>query len=601
VTRARHRLATSAALAALRMDRGVALLIAATTAVALAVLLPVASLAGDSGALETRLQISTVRGDRLGLPWQDARTPAGTQRQAVIVLFGLLVGMGVATLATAGVTVIALIGARDASRTSEDAVRRAVGSSRRTIREAALLEAGAIVVGAVVAGVTAGAPVSRVAASAWPGTLASYQPTTAAALVLGVSAFVVLGSLLPIVFARSGRMVDAEPAPRAIFGPAVAQFAAGLTVLVTASLLAHYSAGVTTPAAVANDDVLELTSATQNRTELGRRYATLLDRLSAASLRPSLTSPGAISGIGVVAAVTTDCGDCSEGGIPSKYQVFYATHHVVSPDSFQALGVRVLAGRGFLPDDRAGEAPVAVVNRVLAERHFQHGEAVGRTMIVGDDKQWYTVVGIVDEPPAFGFGAPFQPRFTVYLSVLQHPAAAADLLVSGNGVHGAAAGARHEAAAILGPLGGRVAETNMSRIRAREAAPVRWFSRWIALEGWTAVLLATVGMFAVMRIWVRSLLPELGLRRALGATKASMVLLVLRQAVAVVAMGLVAGCWFGWSVWNVLPTILRNAAVWDTRAVASAALPLIVATLAGALWPALRASREEPVELLAGR
>jgi hypothetical protein len=75
-------------------------------------------------------------------------------------------------------------------------------------------------------------------------------------------------------------------------------------------------------------------------------------------------------------------------------------------------------------------------------------------------------------------------------------------------------------------------------------------------------------------------------------------LLVLRQTVGVVAVGVAAGCWFGWSVWNVLPTILTGAATWDTRAVAVAAAPLALATLVGAVLPALRAVRDTPVNLI---
>jgi predicted lysophospholipase L1 biosynthesis ABC-type transport system permease subunit len=238
------------------------------------------------------------------------------------------------------------------------------------------------------------------------------------------------------------------------------------------------------------------------------------------------------------------------------------------------------------------------VNRTLAERHFQGGEAVGRMMIVGDDKEWYTVVGIVDDAPAWGFGSRFQPLFTVYLSILQHPPAAAELLVGGRAAPGSWPRVRQAAAALLTPLDGRIGETSLARLHAREAAPVAWFARWIAVEGGATMLIACVGMMAIMRIWVLSLLPELGLRRALGATKASVLLLVLRQAVGVVAVGVAAGCWFGWSVWNVLPTILTGAVTWDTSALAVAAAPLALATLVGAVLPALRALRDTPVNLI---
>jgi putative ABC transport system permease protein len=412
-------------------------------------------------------------------------------------------------------------------------------------------------------------------------------------------AAVVFTAMLPLIFARPHRLAEADRAPRQIFGPAVAQFAASLAVLVTAALLGRHASSVASAGSMSSDaKVLQLASAPGRAKALGPRYETLIERLNAASLTASLTSPGAVAGLGTIAGVTTDCGECSEGGIPSRFHVFYATHHLVSPDSFQALGVHLVRGRQLDLHDRTGATRVALVNRALAQRHFQRGEAVGRMMLVGDDKEWYTVVGIVDDAPAWAFGSRFQPPFTVYLSILQHAPSAAELLVGSRGAPALAGGARQATVAVLTSMDVRVRETSLVRLRAREAAPVAWFARWIAVEGWATTVIACVGMMAVMRIWVRSLLPELGLRRALGATKASVLLLVLRQALSVVAAGVAAGCWFGWSVWNVLPTILTGAATWDTSALAAAATPLVLSTLVGAILPALRALRDTPVVLI---
>jgi hypothetical protein len=284
--------------------------------------------------------------------------------------------------------------------------------------------------------------------------------------------------------------------------------------------------------------------------------------------------------------------------VPSRYQVFYATHHIVSPDSFQALGIHLVAGRALQPADRAGAARVVVVNRALALRHFQRSGAVGRPMQVGDDKQWYTVVGVVDDAPAWGFGARFQPRFTAYLSILQHPPSSAQLLLPQDAPRTAAGRVRTEVAAQLGAAGLQMHATRIADLHAREAAPVEWFAWWIAFQGWVTTLVACVGMFAVMRIWVQALVPELGVRRAMGASRRRLVALVAGQAGAVVIGGIVAGCWFGWSVWRVLPTMLRGAATWDWAAIGGAALPLTVATFAGALWPAWRALRRDPAELI---
>lgn len=582
------------------MDRGTAILIVASAALALAALLPVASLMGTAaGAARSRLEFSTVAGGGLGLTWADPRTPAGTQGQATIVLFGLLVGVAAATFATATVTVVALVGARDSVRSADNAVRRAVGASRGTVRNAALLEAAAIALIAAGIGSGLGLGLSRLAVAQWPGETAPYQPMGSMVVVLVTVAVVILSGWLPVIFARTSRLTEADRAPRQIFVPATAQFAASVAVLVTAALVAQHASGTMAAGAVGGTtEVLELSTDAPDREALTRRYTALIDRLRSASVPASVTSPGAIAGLGTIATVTTDCGDCSEGGIRSRFHVFYATHHIVSPDSFQALGIHLVAGRALQAGDRAGAARVAVVNRALALRHFQYGEAVGRPMIVGDDKEWYTVVGVVDDAPAWGFGSRFQPRFTVYLSVLQHPIAAADLLVPEGSPGGAVGRARQEVVTQLGPLGLGIHATRITRLRAREAAPVEWFARWITVQGWVTTLVACVGMFAVMRIWVRALLPELGLRRAMGATRRRLVLLVTGQATAVVIAGVVAGCWFGWSVWSVLPTILRGAATWSTAAVSVAAVPLTVATFAGALVPAVRALRRNPAELI---
>jgi ABC-type antimicrobial peptide transport system permease subunit len=156
----------TSALAVLRLDRGTAVLLGAATALGLAAVLPVTGLMGapDQGVV-TRLEISTVQGGLLGLPWRDPRTAAGTQRRATTVLFGLLVGMAAATFATGCITVVALVGARDGMRSSDDEVRRAVGASRKAIRRATLLEASVIALIAAGLGSVLGARLGRIAAA----------------------------------------------------------------------------------------------------------------------------------------------------------------------------------------------------------------------------------------------------------------------------------------------------------------------------------------------------------------------------------------------------------------------------------------------------
>jgi hypothetical protein len=155
-------------------------------------------------------------------------------------------------------------------------------------------------------------------------------------------------------------------------------------------------------------------------------------------------------------------------------------------------------------------------------------------MLVGDDaRTWHTVVGIVDDPPINGFGGGLQPPFTVYLSVLQHPASSAELLVrTSPGTIGEAA----VAAAVRRSLGNArplPAPHSERQILTAAEAPLRWFARWFGIEGWVILGLSAAGVYSLMRLWVISLSAELGLRRALGARRPQILGLVLTQAAGV--------------------------------------------------------------------
>lgn len=595
------RTAAATALSAIPMYWGTTALLTATVALCLGMLLPIATLLGLPGhPFDSHLLISTIRGGKLGLPWPpDAQVPAETQQRAVEVLFGMLTGVAVATLGSFAVTVVALFGARAASRSVDLVVRRAVGASRRALRNAALLEAVVIGLPAIAIGSALGAGLTRLAIAGWPGTVrhaATVSPAVLGALLAGL---LVAGTILPMIFAREGRLVDAEPEPRAIFGPAVLQLAVSLTVLTTSALVEGRAVGIAEKGRVyGGRTVLQLTSPDAHPEQLSERYAAMLLHSRMSSQGASLTSPGALVGLGTISSVMTDCGDCSEGGIPMRFNVFDATHQFVSPDSFNALGLRLLAGRALTLGDRWDAPRVVVVNRALAERHFQRSGAIGRPMTVGIDKHWYTVVGVVDGPPPVGFGGRFQPPFTLYLSILQHPVNAADLLIpETRGAQGPVAVERDDLK-LLRPLGAQIVRMSEPHLFAAEAAPVAWFATWIRVQGWAAMASATVGMFVVMRFWVLSLLPELGVRRAVGARRRHLVTLVFRQAMSVALVGVAAGVWFGWSVWSVLPTMMTGAATWNTGAIMWLAIVLVLATLAGALLPVIGAVRASPARLL---
>ncbi len=110
--------------------------------------------------------------------------------------------------------------------------------------------------------------------------------------------------------------------------------------------------------------------------------------------------------------------------------------------------------------------------------------------------------------------------------------------------------------------------------------------------------IAALGALAAARLWVTSLLAELGVRRAVGARRRHTIGFVLVRAAAVCLAGLAGGVFFGQAIWGVLSDLVPGLVPWNAGVVLRFGLVLLAAVLAGSLPPAWRASRTAPATLL---
>jgi putative ABC transport system permease protein len=531
------------------------------------------------------------------------RSPAWLRVEAVRLLGAALGGSAVATTTVGAIGVLLLVAAQAAARSGECAVRRAVGASRRTLWAGAMLEslvvAGpALCLGLGVAAVIWDSPSAPGLAGVAPVSLWPVARLGAAALAAAVAL-----AALGYAFTPARRLSDAEPRPAGLALPVI-QLGVALIVLTGGSLLARATPSASVRGAT-NGWILRAPVNDPEPAARSGALASVLADLRAGGAYDSvtLTSDGAVSGLGTVTMVTTDCGLCPAGGLLVPQQSVLASEQFVSADSFQALGVRLVAGRGITAADHWGAEPVAVVSTDLAQRHFQNGEAIGRRVQLGDDSRtWYTVVGVAEPAVARGLGAALVPASTVYASVLQHPPQTVELLLRPRVATGEAAqvasparllaratGADHTAVTIT-------SETGM--LRADQAA-LDWFAAAFSLEGRLALLLAALGTGVQMRLWVRSLAPELGLRRALGAGRGYLLLGVVARAAGAGLAGVVVGLVFGPAVWRALGTVVREMPVWQPGLILRYGLVLTGTAAAAAGWPAVRLLRRPPAALLA--
>ena len=588
---------------ALRAHWGTAVLLGITGACALGALLPVSALFhGGPLTSSARLLAPEVRTPDLLLPLGPyATTTAAFRSATTATLFSVLTLIAAGVFLVAAITLFAIADVRGAARSGEMVVRRAVGASRLLLLLAAGFETAIIVAAVFAAGGVTGVTAARMAGARWPGELLAGTVWVSVVVCSALLLLLCLGGALPAVKERR-RMPLGGRKGRALelVLPAV-QLGVSLAVLGSAALLVRHAARLEQGAGGGSGAgiVFSVTAPAGPAAERANAFASLLERLRSDGFGSvSLMSPGAGLGLGIGDGILADCGQCRWGGIYVPFRLPFVMHYLASADTFRMLGLRLLAGRGLTDRDNLDTPRVAVVSASLAAENFKDGRAVGRRIQVGHGlNDWYTVVGVVANQVPAGYGGGLEPSDALYLSVLQHPARAVDLLVRAPHDSSRIAEIPGTIRALLGS-DTAVSQEREERLRAREVAPVRWFGVFYGTEGWIILAVATLGTFAVMWLWVASLVHDLAVRRAVGARRRHIYGFVLGRAMGVAAAGVGFGLWSGAAVWSTLESIIAGLPPWEPTVVLRYSLLLVAAALGGALLPAWRVAHSAPAVLV---
>lgn len=263
---------------------------------------------------------------------------------------------------------------------------------------------------------------------------------------------------------------------------------------------------------------------------------------------------------------------------------------------FDALGLRLVAGRSFEAGDRAGAPAVAVVNEALARRLGGVAPAVGRLVAV--DGREAQVVGVVRDLPPLLPGQPVEPQ--VYWPKRQVSRWASFLVV--RAAPGADPGslerALRERLEGVDPQLQLGRWLSLERAFGRELVRPRFMLAVLGVFATLGVLLAAVGTYGVVGHVVESRAREAGIRLALGAARRSIALRAFRGGAVPVALGLALGLVLAVSVPRGVRAAIPGGASADwTTLAAMAALFLGVAALA--CWlPARRAATVDPIAAL---
>ena len=285
------------------------------------------------------------------------------------------------------------------------------------------------------------------------------------------------------------------------------------------------------------------------------------------------------------------------GYAPAKNESMEVVTDLEGPEFFRTMSISMVQGREFTSQDREGAPLVAVINEDMARRYWPKGNALGSTVVVGPNKQACQIVGIVRN---YAYYSPqdTDPEPVLYLPLMQHYQSQVFVAVRSRTTADAALPTLRQAVARLDSA------LPLENVRTLKAvSEVRYqFSRipveLLGVFALASLLVAALGLYAVMAYAVTERSREFALRMAVGATRAQIVRLVVNGGLETVAAGLLIGGVGAFFAIRLLRSMLFGVAPFDPISFFSAALVLVITVLVAGLAPAGRAASIQPMEAL---
>jgi hypothetical protein len=284
---------------------------------------------------------------------------------------------------------------------------------------------------------------------------------------------------------------------------------------------------------------------------------------------------------------------------PSGPHNGYALYRVVGGDYFKALGIRLIAGRTFRPSDDATAPPVVVVSEDFATHHWPNESPLGKQVRpYGMDRSkepFATVIGVVASTRSRGVTSPY--RETYYFDHRQRPpfrsSSTTYVVRAGPGAAALASVIRRAVEAVDPQV--PVRTESFDAVLASSVADRRFTTLVLSAFAGTALLLAIVGIYAVVSYSVAQRTREIGVRLALGATPGGVWALVVGTAIRAVVPGLIVGAAIAVIDGRLLRAMVFGVSPLDPIAIVGALGALMLAALGSSAWPARRATRVNPI------
>jgi len=285
----------------------------------------------------------------------------------------------------------------------------------------------------------------------------------------------------------------------------------------------------------------------------------------------------------------------------------HADYNVVSAGFFETLGVSIVRGRAFTASDREAGPPVVMVNQELARRYWPNQEPIGKRIRLATASTFSEIVGVA--PDLEDANGPFNSvRPTVYVPYSQAklflkgtrtaaPPYQMQFLIRTSGEAGRVQAAlRQEALAIDSSL--RVNVQTLAEMIESKVGPIKTISFLLSALGVLALVMASVGIYAVLAYAICQRTREIGIRMALGAQPREVLAAVMHRTVMLIAWGIGLGLMAAFVLNRILSSAIAGLGGLDAVTSISVALLLSGVAILASYLPARKALRVDPVRAL---
>jgi putative ABC transport system permease protein len=278
----------------------------------------------------------------------------------------------------------------------------------------------------------------------------------------------------------------------------------------------------------------------------------------------------------------------------------------VSPSYFETMRIPLLQGTGFERLDPDAKVKECLVSQALAERFWPGESPLGKRLAqgVGENPQWTTVLGVVGsvrddgltEEPVQAVYYPMQPHLdfdgTIYVP------RSFSLVVRGTGDLRQLVGPVREAVRSLDPNLPLAQVRSMEEVVERSMVRTRFTMMLLVIAGAVALLLGTVGIYAVISYVVSQRTREIGVRMALGAGRQDISRMVLKEGLGLALLGILLGLAGSFAMTRLMLALLFDVSPTDPATFAAVPALLAVIALFASWLPAQRAASVQPLEAI---